>query len=94
MALVAEHPHDKYGSAIFSRDDLKVNNISVTVANHVEVITAELSGVAVHSVYMPPIDQFVLGHRSLPQIVIGYFNNHNTIWGYDSTNNNGVAVVQ
>ena len=35
-----------------------------------------------------------MGHRSLPQIVIGDFNSHNTIWGYDTTDNNGVAVVQ
>ena len=45
----------------------------------------------------PPSEQFVLpplGNRSLPQIVIGDFNSHNTIWGYDATDNNGVAVVQ
>ena len=97
MTLVAERPHDKYGSAIFIRDDLKVKSISVTAANHVEVITAELPDVVVHSVYKPPSEQFVLpplGNRSLPQIVIGDFNSHNTIWGYDATDNNGVAVVQ
>ena len=91
MTLVAERPHDKYGSAIFIRDDLKVKSISVTAANHVEVITAELPDVVVHSVYKPPSEQFVLpplGNRSLPQIVIGDFNSHNTIWGYDATDNN------
>ena len=98
MALVAERPHDKYGSVIFIRDDLKVKNIiSVTAANHVELITAELPDVVVHSVYNPPSEQFVLpllGHRSLPNIVIGDFISHNTIWSYDATDNNGVAVVQ
>ena len=57
------------GEAIFTRDDLKVKSISVTAANHVEVITAELPDVVVHSVYKPPSEQFVLpplGHRSLP----------------------------
>ena len=54
MTLVAERPHDKYESAIFIRDDLKVKSISVTAANHVEVITAELPDVVVHSVYKPP----------------------------------------
>ena len=66
MTLVAERPHDKYGSAIFR--DLKVKSISVTTANHVEVITAELPDVVVHCVYKPPSEQFVLhplGHRSL-----------------------------
>ena len=32
--------------------------------------------------------------NKLPQIVIGYFNSHNTMWGYDATDNNGVAVVK
>ena len=97
MTLVAERLHDKYGSAIFIRDDLKLKSISVTAANHVEVITAELPDVVVHSVYKPPSEQFVLtplGHRSLPHIVIGDFNSHNTIRGYDATYNNGVAVMQ
>ena len=95
MTLVAERPHDKYGSAIFIRDDLKVKSISVTAATHVEVITAELPDVVVHYVYRPPSEQFVLpplGHRSLPQIVIGDFNSHNTIWGYDATDKNGETM--
>ena len=71
MTLVAERPHDKYGSAIFIRDDLKVKEISVTAANHVEVITAEF--------VLPPF-----GHRSLHQIVIGDFNSHNIMWDYDA----------
>ena len=61
------------------------------------MITAELPDVVVHYVYKPPSVQFVLpplGHKSLPQIVIGDFNSHTTIWGYDATYNNGVAVVQ
>ena len=96
MTLVAERPHDKYESAIFFRDYLKVKSISVTAANHVEVITAELLNVVVQSVYKPP-SEFVLpplGHRSLPQIVIGDSHIHNTIWGYGATDSNGIAVVQ
>ena len=74
-----------------------MKSISVTAANHVEVVTAELPDVVVHSVYKSPSEQFVfppLGPRSLPQIVMGDFNSHNTIWGYDATDNNDVAVVQ
>ena len=50
-----------------------------------------------HYVYKPPNDQFALqelGHRDLPQIVIGDFNSHSTSWGYDTTDNNGEAVEQ
>ena len=76
MTLVAERTQDKFWSALFIRDDLKMKSIYVTAANHVEVITAELPDVVVHSVYNPPSEQFVLpplGHRSLPKIVIGEF---------------------
>ena len=85
MTLVAECPHDKYGSVIFIRDNLKMKSISVTAANHVVVITTELPDLVVHSVYKPPIDQFVLPdcNRRFQQPQ-----------GYDATDNNGVAVVQ
>ena len=59
LTLVAEQPHDKYGSAIFIRDNLKVNSISAIAINHVEVFTTELAHVVVHYVYKPPSMQFV-----------------------------------
>ena len=67
-------PHDKYGSAIFIRDDLNVKIISVTGINHVEVITTVLPNVIVHYVYKPVFPP--LGHKNLPQIVIGDFYSH------------------
>ena len=76
MTLVEERPHDKYGSAIFIRDHLKVKKIYVTAENYVEVITVELPDVVEHSVYKPPSEQTLippLGHRNLPQIVIDHF---------------------
>ena len=97
MSLVAERPHNKYGSAILIREDLKVENVYEIVQGTVELITIVMSGVVVHSVYRPPNDQFVLpalGHRDLPSIVIGDFNSHITSWGYDTTDNNGEAVEQ
>ena len=96
MSLVAEHPHNKYGSAILIREDMKVENVYERGQGTVELITIIMSGV-VHSVYKLPNDQFslpALGHRDLPHIVIGDFNIHSTSWGYDTTNNNGEAVEQ
>ena len=46
MSLVAERPHDTYGTADFIRDDLKVKIISTTVVNHVKMITTELSDIS------------------------------------------------
>ena len=82
MSLVAERPHNKYGSVILIRDDLKVDNVYERVQRIVELITIVMSGVVVHSVYNPPNDQFVLpalGHRDLPHIVIGDFNSHSML---------------
>ena len=96
MSLVVERPHNKYGSAILIRNDLKVMKIYERVQGTV-VITIVMSGVVVHSVYKPPNDLFelpALAHRNLPHIVIGDFNSHSTMWGYTSTDNEGEAVEQ
>ena len=97
MALVAESPHNKYGSAVFIKKDPKVNSISVCKQGTVELITVEMSGVAVHYVYKPPTEPFILlalGHSNLPHIVIGYFNRHNNTWGYTNTDDDGNSVEQ
>ena len=60
MALGAERPHNKLGSSVFVRDGLQVNSISVCEEDNVELITVELPGVVVHSVYKPPAEQFLL----------------------------------
>ena len=62
-----------------------------------QLITVEMSGVAVHSVYKPPTKPFVLsalGHINLPHIVIDDCNSHNTTWGYTITNDDGNAIEQ
>ena len=82
MSLGAERPHNKYGSAILIRDDLKVDNVYERVQGTVELITIVMSGVVVHSVYKPPNDQFALpalGHRDLSHIVIGDVNSQKSI---------------
>ena len=62
-----------------------------------ELISIEMPGVVVHSVYKPPNEKFVLpalGNGNLPHIVIGDFNSHSTTWGYTNTDDNGEAVEQ
>ena len=97
MSLVVERPHNKYGSAILIRNDLKMKKIYERVQGIVEIIAIVMSGVVVHSVYKPPNDLFELpslGHRNLPHIVIEDYNSHSTTWGYANTNNEGEAVEQ
>ena len=97
MSLVVERPHNKYGSVILIRNDLKVKKIYERVQGTVELITIVMPGVVVHSVYKPPNDPFELpaqGHRNLPHIGIGDVNSHSTTWGYTNTDNEGEAVEQ
>ena len=97
MTLIAERPHIKYGSAILIRSDLKVKDVSVWELDNVELISIEMPGVVVHSVYKPPNEKVVLpalGHGNLPRIMIGDFNSHSTTWGYTNTDDNGEAVEQ
>ena len=97
MSLVAEHPHNNYGSDILIRDYLKVDNVYERVQGTGELIKMVMSGVVVHSVYKPPNDQFsvpALGHRDFLHIVIGDFNIYSTSWGYNTTYNNREAVEQ
>ena len=97
MTLVAERPHNKHGSSVFIRVGLKVNSISVCEEENVEFITVELSGVAVHSLYKPPPELFLLpplGQRIKPHFVLRNFNSHSTLWGYTTTDSDGEAVGQ
>ena len=93
ITLVAERPHIKYGSTILIRSDIKVKGVSLW--DNVELISIEMPGAVVHSVYKQPNEKFILparGYRNLPHIVIGDFNSHITTWGYTTTDYNGEVV--
>ena len=97
MTLVAERPYIEYGSAILIRSDLKVKGVSVLMQDNVELISIEMPGVVLHSVYKPPNEKYVLpalGYGNLPHIVMGDFNSHSTTWGYTTTDDNGEMVEQ
>ena len=97
MALVAERPHNKHRSSVFIRDGLKVNNTYVCEEENVDLITVDLPGVVVHSMYKPPPEPSrlpALGQRNKPHIVIGDFNSHSTLWGFTTTNSDRYSVEQ
>ena len=89
--------HNKHGISVFIKDGLKVNNIPVCEEENGELITVELPGVVVHSMYKPRLELFrlpALGQRNKPHIVIGDFSSHRTLWGYSTTNSDGESVEQ
>ena len=95
MNLIVERPHDQYGSAIYVKPGLDVNNTNIYSDNNMEILSINLEGFTVTSIYKPPNTPFTYKdppcHQSI-EIIMGDFNSHNTIWGYDETNENGKAL--
>ena len=76
---------------------MRVKYVSVWEQDNVKLISIEMDGVVVHSVYKPPNEKFVvsaLGYGNQLHIVIGDFNSHITTCGYNTTYDNGEAVEQ
>ena len=97
MTCIAELPHDKYGSAIFVKEETTGESIHTDDQNNIETLSVDLGSIVITSVYKPPETPFKLpplfkSHKN--RIVIGYFNSHNTQWGYNSTNEDSNAVEQ
>ena len=95
MELVAEIPHDKYGSAVFVSKNYTCESTSVSSTDNIEIIQVQLSGVSVTSFYKPPNEQFEFScntTQTSTQVIIGDFNSHSTQWGYRSTNEDGTLV--
>lgn len=94
MSLVIEHPHEKYGSAIFINPNIAVISSYLTCNNDIEILTVELAKCTITSVYKPPNEQFAFhepynfSNKNL-QIILGDFNCRSTSWGYNNTDENG-----
>ena len=93
MSLVAEIPHEQYGSAIFVRNNCIYD--STSTSNNVEIIQAQLNKLTATSVYKPSNEQFSFGSNlasTQMNVVIGDFNSYGVEWGYRSTDKNGRLV--
>ena len=51
MTLIADQHKIKYGNAILIRSELNVKDVSIWEQDNVELISIEINGVVVHSVY-------------------------------------------
>jgi hypothetical protein len=97
MKLAIERSHNKYGSTVFARRDLKILSIDYTDHNDIEILTIELTNCTITSIYKPPCIPFQFtkpknfDHQNT-QIAIGDFSSHSEAWGYADTNDDGVAV--
>ncbi|KAJ8393712.1 hypothetical protein AAFF_G00057650 [Aldrovandia affinis] len=95
MTTLIERPHEKYGSIMLAKNGTIAESTSKSDENNIEVLTTELRGVTITSVYKPPpipMEMPEIPSSGQPKIVIGDFNSHSTQWGYANNNADGDAV--
>ena len=81
MTCIAELLHDKYGSAIFVKEETTVESIHTDDQNNIETLSVDLESIVITSVCKPPATPFKLSplfKSRKNRIVIGDFNSHNT----------------
>ena len=82
-------------TTIFVRNGLTVDNASVSENDNIEILSIELMGISVSSVYKPSIETCILPNAvtdGLVNVVIGDLNSHSVTWGYGETNEDGESV--
>lgn len=97
MKLIAEIPHDKHESAIFTIPMLEIKSLDVINYEEIEILTIYLVKCTVTSVYKPPNVPFTFHNpnnlkNSRTKIVISNFNSHHTECGYENTIESGERV--
>ena len=99
MKLAVERPHERYGSAIFTKHDTIIDQTSLTESDNVEILSVSLGKLSVTSIYKPPGTRFsfrepeTFNYQQI-NVVIGDFNSHSTSWGYSETNDDGILVEE
>ena len=59
MKLIAETRHRKYGSAVYAKPTLNIEEVQTEVTDsQIELITVSLAKVTITSVYKPPASEF------------------------------------
>ena len=61
-----------------------MDNASVSENDNIEILSIELMGISVSSVYTPSIETFILPNAvtdGLVNVVIGDLNSHSVTWG-------------
>ena len=98
MHLIIAHGSAKHGSAIFAKDKSIIMESKNHYENGMEILRIETTNLSITSVYKPPPTPFHWPHNfpqtSKATVVIGDFNSHSTSWGYEETNEDGLAVEE
>jgi len=99
MKLAAEIPHDKHGSAVFTKPMLEIKSSDVINFEGIEILAIELDKYTVTLVYKPSNIPFTFHNpdnfnNSRTKVIIGDLNSNHTEWGYGNTNDDGERVEQ
>ena len=82
---------------MFVKNGSIFQSTSQTSHNSIEVLSTTLNGLTITSIFKPSSQGTFLYNTSSYQqkgSIIGDFNSHSTIRGYENTNNDGEAVEQ
>ena len=97
MHLAVDTPSRTYGSSIFVRDKAFVVKTEVLSHGNMELLKMETPYLDIISVYKPPNELFNwppnLDITSKTTLVLGDFNSHSTLWGYDHDDPSGEEVI-
>lgn len=99
MRLAIEIPHNKHGSAIFTKANKLITSVGSTNVNDIEILTVEMGKCTITSVYKPPNTSFIFNppanfYNQNQRFVLGDFNSHSISWGYQETDINGQLVTE
>lgn len=93
--MVGALHHEKFGIATYVKDDLLPSTQVLPAINALSV-GIKINDVTIVNVYKPPSAEFqqnVLPRFENPSIVLGDFNSHHTLWGYDDIDQDGTNLV-
>ena len=94
MKMAIERQHEKYGSAIFVKEDIYIDHTNKKEENDIEQLSVTINNITVTSIYKPPAATAVIGTPKDPKcIYIGDFNSHSVQWGYQEDDDNGQRVL-
>jgi len=85
--------HNKYGTAIYIRNDTSDwEHICTTITNNISLTHIRIGEINIINVYKPPGEKWtatILPQVQHPTLIIGDFNSHHSAWGYDTNDENG-----
>ena len=98
MHLAISHQSAVHGSAIYVRDKSMLNGCNDFTSRGIEILQVKTIHLTITSVYKPPPvpfswpDNIQIDNNA--NIIIGDFNSHNRMWGYDKNNQDGDCVEE